>query len=70
MKSVLNMESMRSRKGDVEAISLTHTPIGRDGKEVRKGRKKDKQCGMEEAQGRQEVWKRGRTEGGVRKEER
>ena len=41
MKSVLNMESVRSWKGDVEAISHTHKPIGRDGREVRKGRKQE-----------------------------
>jgi hypothetical protein len=32
------MESMGSWKGDLEAISLTHTPIRRDGRGMRKGR--------------------------------
>ena len=40
MESVLNMESVRSWKGDVEAISHTHTPIGRDGREVSEEREK------------------------------
>ena len=38
------MESMRSWKGDLEATSLTHTPIGRNGRGMRKGREEAKEC--------------------------